>query len=313
MNYSGFGNIGVIAGGPSSEREISLCSGSAVYEALKQKGCNVRIFDITDNPDKSFKGIEIDMAFITLHGGFGEDGTVQRILETMNISYTGSGPDASRLALDKLLSKKIFEEQDIPVPKYIALRDRTSVSDKCGDIAMPFVVKPLREGSSIGLSVVREKKYFDTALAEAFKYSSTVIVEEFIAGRELTVGILDDMPLPVIEIVAKNGIYDYGAKYHDDETSYVVPAVIETFQFQRAQELAVKAHRSLGCRDFSRVDMRMNEKGEIFVLEVNTIPGLMERSLLPKAAQAIGLSFGDLCIKLLVLAAKRCGRGLNIK
>lgn len=307
MKNDRFGRIGVLAGGPSSERDISLKSGLAVYEALKSTGHDVELIDIKDGSDRGLKGIRADIVFLALHGGFGEDGTVQRILDGLRIPYTGSDPFSSALALDKVASREIFREHGIPVPKYRAVKNSIPVSDIEGDMGLPVVVKPRKEGSSIGLSVVREKKDLAPALDTAFKYDDIVLIEQYIDGRELTVGILEDKPLPVIEIVPPDNVYDFDAKYLDSKTQYVVPAHISDDDRMRAQDLGVKAHKALRCRDFSRVDMRMDKGGNIFVLEVNTIPGLTERSLLPKAAQSAGISFGKLCITLLNLALKRKG------
>lgn len=299
-----FGKIGILAGGPSSERGISLKSGESVYNALSRMGCDVLFIDIKDNPMKSLKNQDLDIAFIALHGGFGEDGTVQHILEGMNILYTGSGPDASRLALDKVAAKKNFREAKILIPDCITI-NRNTPQDELSKLFIPAVIKPVREGSSIGLSIIRRRSDVSRALQIGFKYSDMLLVEKFIEGKELTVGILDNEPLPVIEIVSKENVYDYEAKYQDDETSYVVPALIGDEKRRQAQDLGIRAHKALGCRDFSRVDMRMDEKGNIFVLEVNTIPGLTERSLLPKASQAVGITFEKLCVKLLELALQR--------
>jgi D-alanine-D-alanine ligase len=300
-----FGKIGVLAGGPSSEREISLRSGKAVYEALKELDSDVSLIDIAGDPKKVLHGLDIDIAFIALHGRFGEDGTVQKMLERSGIPYTGSDPRSSKLALDKLASKKVFKECRVPTPEYISINKKIKFGNLKEDFNLPLVVKPSREGSSIGLSIVRDKAVFGKALDLAFKYDETVLIEKFIKGRELTVGILDDEPLPVIEIVAKENVYDYGAKYLDNETVYVVPARITDRQRDSAQNAAVKAHTALGCKDFSRIDIRMDDNGGIFVLEVNTIPGLTERSLLPKAAKAAGINFRELCVKFLELALRK--------
>ena len=202
MKY--FGRIGILAGGPSSEREISLKSGEAVLHALRSRGLDPIFVDLGGDVEDEIKRANLNVAFIVLHGGFGEDGTVQRILKGLKVSYTGSGPEASRLALDKLASRKIFEGVGIDVPKYKVL-SRDERFD-LGDLNMPLVVKPQQEGSSVGLSVIDDLKEMDDALDKAFAYGSKVIVEEFIKGRELTVGILNDKPLPVIEIVTEKGV-----------------------------------------------------------------------------------------------------------
>ena len=223
----------------------------------------------------------------------------------MSVPYTGSGVVASRLALDKIASRRIFKKHNIPVPEYTFI-DRTSVKRSkkpvlppAYDKKFPLVVKPRSEGSSIGLSIVRNKREFKGACETAFKYSDKIIVEKFIKGKEITVGILDEKALPVVEIVPKRIFYDFYAKYKDSNTEYVVPARIPKHSYIKAQALGLTAHNALGCKDFSRVDMRLGEDGGIYILEVNTIPGLTAHSLLPKAAAKAGLSMSDLCIKII--------------
>lgn len=294
-----FGKIGVLAGGPSSEREISLRSGRAVYNAFVQQDLDAVFLDVWDDVAGPVRKNKIDVAFIALHGRFGEDGTVQQMLEEAGIPYTGSDARASRLGIDKIVSKKIFEKSGIPTPQYVVLEKDKFRPKDAHALGLPIVVKPQLEGSSIGLSIVREKPLLEQAIDKAFSYGDKVILEEYIDGRELTVGMLGEEPLPVIEIVTKNKVYDYMAKYEDPETKYLVPAPMEKAAFQKAQALARCAHAALGCRSFSRIDMMMDKSGNIFVLEVNTIPGMTVRSLLPKAAQATGLTFNKLCIKLI--------------
>ncbi|RKY42939.1 MAG: D-alanine--D-alanine ligase [Candidatus Makaraimicrobium thalassicum] len=290
--------IGVLAGGSSSEREISLKSGEAVFRAFQETGLNVVFIDVKEH-DFSFQidRSGIDAAFIALHGRFGEDGTVQKILEEKNIYYTGSDPESSAQALDKLASKKRFRDEGIRIPGYRLVRAGEDIS--CSDIRVPCVAKPRYEGSSLGLSIVLSKDRIRTAVDKAAEFGEEIIMEEFVPGREITVGVLDGAPLPVVEIVTADGIYDYGAKYQSDDTEYVVPAGLNEVEYRRAQEAGLKAHAALGCRGVSRVDMRLSDKGEIFVLEVNTIPGLTERSLLPMAAKASGMDFSQLCVKML--------------
>ena len=304
MKVSKIGRVGVLAGGPSSEREISLRSGKAVHDALIQEGVDVFFMDVQDNIYDIIKSEKMDVAFLALHGKFGEDGTVQKILDHAGIKYTGSGSEASRLALDKIASKKIFVKNNIPTPEYVVVEKS---SFKIGDLAslkMPVVVKPQFEGSSIGLSVVKDASELENAITKAFEYGPGVLVESYISGRELTVGILNDKPLPVIEIVPKKKVYDFTAKYTDPDTQYLVPAPIEESEKVLAQTLGLRSHSVLGCRSFSRADIIMDGQGNMFVLEVNTIPGMTARSLLPKAALAAGVNFGELCVKLLEDAIK---------
>ena len=304
-----FGRVGVLAGGPSSEREISLRSGKAVYDALIREGVNVFFVDVRDNIYDIIKSEKMDVAFLALHGKFGEDGTIQKILDTEGIRYTGSGARASELALDKIASKEAFIKNGIPTPGYSIVDkdcfpdpDRTCslhALSESGNLKFPLVVKPQFEGSSIGLSVVKEKEALKPALDKAFEYGPKALLEEYVSGRELTVGILNDEPLPVIEIVPRQHLYDYKAKYSDPDTQYLVPAPISGRATELARSLGLRSHTALGCRSFSRTDMMMDSSGSIFVLEVNTIPGMTERSLLPKAAAAIGVNFGKLCVKLI--------------
>ena len=300
-----FGKIGVLAGGPSNEREISLRSGTAVYNALLSEGLDTVFLDVKDDILRPVRESEIDVAFIALHGRYGEDGTVQKILEDADIPYTGSGVEASRLALDKIASKETFVKNNIPVPEYIVFEKGRFDISEADRLSFPLVVKPQSEGSSIGLSIVKERGLLPDAISRAFQYGERIILEKYIAGRELTVGILDDKALPVIEIVTRNNIYDYEAKYKDSATRYLVPAPIDKKTYEEAARLGSAAHNALGCNSFSRVDMMMDIHGSLFVLEVNTIPGMTERSLLPKAAQTCGLRFSSLCVKILENALRK--------
>ena len=290
--------IGVLAGGSSSEREISLKSGKAVFKALGELGMNAVFLDVTeDNFSSRVDEAGIDMAFIALHGRFGEDGTVQRILAEKDVIYTGSGPEASHMALDKVASKKRFVEKNIPIPEYKIFNKQEEI--RFDDIWIPCVVKPRYEGSSIGLSVVLSRDRLGEAVEKASCYGEDIIIEKFIEGQEITVGIIDDRALPVVEIVPAGTHYDFDSKYQSAETRYIVPAGISEECSDNAREIAVEAYNALGCEEFSRVDMRLSQGGDIFVLEVNTIPGLTERSLLPMAAKAAGMDFPELCAGIL--------------
>ena len=298
-----YGKIVILAGGPSSEREISLRSGRAVLKALRQKRENAELVDVGQDIYNEVKAVRADVVFIALHGKFGEDGTVQSILEEINLPYTGSGVHASRLALDKVASKELFYKNSIDTPDYRIIEKEARVLPE--DFETAFVVKPQFEGSSIGLTVVREKAKIEEAIEKARQYSHAVLVEKYVEGRELTVGIFDDKALPVIEIVTKNKVYDFDAKYVDRDTKYEVPANLREDEREKVQGIALRAHRVLDCRDFSRVDMRLDKKGKAYVLEVNTIPGMTERSLLPKAAGSQGISFEELCMSMTGLAYGR--------
>ena len=299
------GKIVVLAGGPSNEREISLKSGQAVFEALKRQGQNVYLVDIKGGSRTDFEKLDADVVFIALHGKFGEDGTVQAILEELKLPYTGSGIEASKLALDKLASRKLFLKNTLKVPRYKVAKKSDSLKTSLEGFQIPFVVKPQGEGSSIGLSIVSDNAKAQFALKSAFNYGDMAIIEEYVDGRELTVGVLEDKALPVVEIITEANIYDFNAKYIDSGTQYIVPAELDKEKEEEVKKSALLAHRALGCRDFSRVDMRMDKSGNVYILEVNTIPGMTERSLLPKAAAEAGINFENLCLKLACLAYNR--------
>ncbi len=297
--------IGVLAGGSSSERQISLKSGKAVFKALKAAGLETVFLDVNEsNFSSCVEKSGIDVAFIALHGKFGEDGTVQCMLEEREIAYSGTGPESSRLALDKIASKKKFSEKGVSSPSYTVVDPAVPVS--VDGKSFPCVVKPVFEGSSFGLSIVESENDLQRAVDKAAGYGEDIIIEEFIPGREMTVAILDEKALPVVEIVPVAGIYDFDAKYESSATEYLVPANIFGEEYRRVQKEALKAHNALSCEGFSRVDLRYALDGGIFVLEVNTIPGLTERSLLPMAAKAAGIDFQELCIKILKSALRGC-------
>ncbi len=293
--------IGVLMGGYSSEREISLKSGQAVSQALKQQGYIVKEIDITEQDENKIAeqilDSKIDKAFITLHGKLGEDGTIQSILEKINISYVGSGVQPSRLAINKIETKKVLQENGIAVPKS---RDRSHFlkSGTC-PYFLPCVIKPVDEGSSIGISLVKEEGQWASALQNALRYNSDIFCEEYIKGRELTVGILGEEPLPVIEICTEKEFFNFTAKYNKGMTKYIVPAQISRDMAVELQTIALKVHKIIGCKDFSRVDFILSDEGIPYVLEINTIPGFTETSLLPMAAKQAGISFQQLCQQLI--------------
>jgi len=309
--------VGVLMGGPSSERDISIKSGKAVFRALKKNNINAVSYELamplnTNGYIQSVKekigAMDIDIAFIALHGEFGEDGTIQKILEEMKIPYAGSKTRASKLAIDKIDSREIFEKNNIPMPRYnVVVRGEVLPDEPVSDnikiffkeLSMPIVVKPSTEGSSIGLSMVDSENSLYKAVSNAFKYSDRVIIEEYIEGREITVGILEDRALPVVEIIPKNRFFDFEAKYNKGATDYKVPAEIDKEKYRECQEMALLAHKVLGARFFSRVDMILDKDGTPYILELNTIPGLTETSLLPLAAAEAGIDFNQLVLKIL--------------
>jgi D-alanine-D-alanine ligase len=290
--------IAVLAGGVSCEREVSLLSGKAVCEALSSLGFSVVPVDPVDGFLKTLKRESIRVAFLALHGTFGEDGTIQRLLDEAGIWYTGSDAAASGRAFDKAQSQSLFKKAGIRVPDHVFLKKGEKLPVQKIP-SWPCVVKPASSGSSVGISLVAEAPALEKACREAFQYSDTVVIERYIRGRELTVGILDREPLPVVEVVVQRPFYDYQAKYGDFGTRYLFPAPLEGRLAEAIQHTALRAHEVLGCRVMSRVDILLSPDEKTYVLEVNTIPGLTAKSLLPKAAQAAGIDFPALCVKIL--------------
>jgi D-alanine-D-alanine ligase len=292
--------IGVLMGGYSSEREVSLKSGKAVYEALKVSGQDAVAVDI-QKPDKDYVvdlllSYDIDAAFVALHGEFGEDGKLQAVLEEMRIPYTGSGPKASALAMDKMSSRNEFSAAGLAVP-VSCLLDRGHKKIK-GLKGFPLVVKPATGGSSLGLSIADNPAQLKSAINLAFQYDKKVIIEEYVAGREITVGIFEDRPLEPIEIKPKQRFFDYKAKYAAGQTEYIVPARLPFKAMALLKQTALKAHTALGCSFFSRVDIILDADNKPVVLEVNTIPGFTATSLLPKAALERGIPFTELVARI---------------
>lgn len=301
--------IAVIRGGRSAEREISLKTGKAILDALNRQGYHTIDIDPAKDLHKRLYQEEIDIAFIALHGRFGEDGTIQGLLELEGIPYTGSGVLASALAMDKIMSKRIFNNLDIDTPKFAVLK-ANEIEDKLeeieqdliDDLGLPIVVKPALEGSSLGLSIVKSQDGLIEAIKEALKYDRELLVEEFIPGKEITIGLLgNESPqvLPIIEIRPKEGVYDFKSKYTKGMTDFIIPAELEDKVYRNAESLALKAYQALKCRGMGRVDLRVNSVGEAYVLEVNTIPGMTETSLLPQAAEVVGIDFDQLVVKIL--------------
>jgi D-alanine-D-alanine ligase len=296
----------------SSEREVSLKSGEGVARALIGREHDVRVLDLDDGLYSSLLSFRPEMVYIALHGAYGEDGRIQGMLEIMGLKYTGSGVLASAVALDKVLSKKLFGLAGIPTPRW-ALACKEDWDKGLVDLGQfdflgfPMVVKPSREGSSFGMSIVRERKGTEAALRKAFACDREVLLEEYIAGKEITVGVLGNECLeylPPIEIVPKNEFYDYESKYAPGGSEHIIPARIPEEVLVDVGQLAVAAHRAIGCRAFSRVDLMLDQDNRPYVLEVNTLPGMTETSLLPDAARAIGLDYADLVEKILQLSAQ---------
>jgi D-alanine-D-alanine ligase len=293
---------GVLLGGNSYEREISLKSGCAVSRALREKGHNVLELDYRLDEIKEIKPEDFDIIFIALHGGDGENGKIQAIFEEKGIVYTGSNSKSSKIGLDKVVSKELFIENGIPTAPYVILKKNEKIDIK---LKVPFVIKPRGEGSSIGLTIVKNKKEIKSAIENAFKYGNEILVEKYIKGREVTVSILDNKVLPIIEIVPANDYFDFDSKYSNKETQYLLPVEIEKDVKENIERIALDVFNVVNCNDYARIDMIIDELNNPYVLEINTIPGFTETSLVPKAAKAIGLEFEDLCERIAELALLR--------
>ena len=297
--------IAVMMGGLSREREISLKTGKAILRALTEKGYHAISIDVGRDIADVLMKEKIECAFLALHGRFGEDGTVQGMLELMRIPYTGSGVLASALALHKIMAKKVFLCENIPTPPFEVLgrKEVEKNSLRTSSLSLPVVVKPAREGSTIGVSIVKKEEDLLPALKEAGKYDDEILVEKFMEGKEITVGILEDLPLPIIEIVPRSGFYNYHSKYTKGETQYLIPAPMAREKYLYAQEISFKAFKALGCSGCARVDLMTDAEENPFVIDVNTMPGMTETSLLPKAAGYAGIPFEDLVERILLKAS----------
>lgn len=292
-----FGKVAVLFGGRSGEREVSLKSGSAVLAALQRQGVDAHAFDPATQELSALKGY--DRAFIALHGRFGEDGTIQGALELMDIPYTGSGVMASALGMDKWRTKLLWTAAGVVTPDFVLMDESTTTEEVVATLGLPVFVKPANEGSSIGVSKVKQAAELAAAYTLAKASDPLVIAEQFVGGGEYTVGILGNTALPVIRIVPKNEYYDYEAKYLRDDTEYRCPSGLSAAQEQHIQAEALQAFRVLGCSGWGRVDFLMDEAGKHYFLEVNTSPGMTDHSLVPMAAKAAGLDFDALVINIL--------------
>jgi D-alanine-D-alanine ligase len=300
-----FGKVAVLLGGKSAEREVSLKSGGMVLKALRARGVDAYPFDPAERGLDALIDEKFDRVFIALHGRFGEDGTVQGILEWLGIPYTGSGVLASALAMDKLRTKRIWGAERLPTPKYELLGEHTNFRIAARTLGVPLMVKPASEGSSIGMSKVRAAAKLEDAYRLAAKYDPVVIAEEFVDGIELTGAVLGERALPLIKLETPRDFYDYEAKYVSDDTRYIVPCGLPEMKERELRELCLAAFRSLGCRGWGRVDLMLNKRGRPYLLEVNTSPGMTDHSLVPMAARAVGMSYEDLCLQ--ILEAARVG------
>lgn len=325
--------IALLLGGTSPEREVSKSTGQSIYNALKTLGYKTTVIDPAygdeqpENPElffskEDFKPIsnpnyikalnlpiweEIDLAFLALHGKWGEDGTIQSMLELKEIRYTGSRVLSSALAMDKVKSKILFDHHRVRTPKWITLKNNESKADYVierikNELGFPVVIKPNDQGSTVGLSICKSENEVENDIRLASEFSERVLIEEYISGRELTVAVIDESPLPVLEIIPKHGIYDYECKYTSGMSEYIVPAKLPEIVFKELQVMAVQAFKSLRCEGYARVDFRLNPENIPYCLEVNTLPGMTSLSLVPKMAKAAGMSFEQLIEKIITLS-----------
>lgn len=297
------GKVAVLMGGPSSEREISLLSGNGVLAALREKGVDAHAFDPVVNSLFDLPREKFARVFIALHGRFGEDGTVQGVLETLKIPYTGSGVMASALAMDKWRTKLIWTGAGIPTPRYHVLTKDSDWARVIADLKLPLIVKPAREGSSIGVTKVCSVNDLPYAFELASRLDSLVLAEEFIAGQELTASVVDDRALPLTRIEAPEGKYDYKNKYFTDDTTYHCPAGVHPDKEKAICAMTLKAFQVLGCSGWGRADLMLSLDGRFSFLEMNTSPGMTSHSLVPIAARAAGMNYADLCLHILQSAA----------
>ena len=307
--------IAVLYGGVSKEREVSISSSKGIIDALKKNGHDVVAIDF--HPERLHEIIElkVDLVFIALHGKFGEDGSVQGLLDMLNIPYVGSGVLASALAMDKYKAKQLFESVNIPTAKgkLYRIMDTTDVTEIVEDIvnnfAVPFVIKPNREGSTVGLTIVKKHDEIKEAIERATESDEYILVEQFIKGKELTVPVLGKMneetALPIIEIIPKNELYDYESKYSEGGSEHIIPARISDELTEQIQNYAVRAHQVLGCETYSRADFLLTDEGKPYILEVNTLPGMTPTSLFPDSAKAVNMSYEEMVEKLVQLTVEQ--------
>ena len=286
--------IGVLLGGNSAEREVSLASGKAISAACKELGHDVLDLDPEFDVRLLVSDLlTVDLVFNGLHGGDGENGVIPGFLQSLGVKYTGSRNEASAICMDKRISKALVHRKDLLTPNWVSLANNDPLPS-VGDMVFPVVIKPNDQGSTIGLTVVKDESELDDAIELARKFANVVLIEEFIVGKEITVTVIGDKAYPIVEIVPSHGLYDYECKYNQGMTEYFCPANIDKDLTKAIQESALKIHKLLGCRHYSRADFRLDENGKAWFLELNTLPGMTETSLVPKAAKASGLSFPEL-------------------
>ena len=308
MSVANFGKVGVLFGGRSAEREVSIMSGTGVLDALRARGVDAHAFDPATQSLGELETAKFDRVFIALHGRDGEDGTIQGALETLRIPYTGSGVQASALAIDKVMTKRIWDTHKLPTPRYRVVEsgERAHLNAVADELGLPLIVKPPHEGSTIGISRVRGYSGMGEAFQLARKYDDVVLAEEFIDGQELTCAMLGHgsraEALPLVEIRAPDANYDYHNKYFGEETKYLCPAPIDAALSATIRDLSVRAYNALGARGWGRIDIMLDRRDEPYLLELNTSPGMTSHSLVPIAARATGINYEDLALRILSLA-----------
>jgi D-alanine-D-alanine ligase len=298
-NSLSLGKIAVLYGGNSAERAVSLNSGNAVYAALIESGVDAIKIDTKENLLGQLEEYKFDAAFIALHGAGGEDGTIQGLLEFHGLPYTGSGVMASAICMDKWRTKLIWLSLDIPTPKFIKAETVFILNEFADQVGFPLMVKPALEGSSIGISKVKDRSELQAAFDDAENTGSPVLAEQFITGKEFTIAVLNGKALPAIQLKPANDFYDYDAKYIQDDTEYLVPCGLSVEKESELQLLSIKAYDALDCSGWGRVDVMQDEQGKFWLIEVNTVPGMTDHSLVPMAAKAAGISFSELVIDIL--------------
>jgi D-alanine-D-alanine ligase len=312
-DIAALGKVGVLFGGRSAEREISLISGNGVLQALRARGVDAHAFDPAERSIAELAAEGFDRVFIALHGRYGEDGSLQGALEQLGIPYTGSGVMASSVGMDKITTKIVWLAHGVPTPKYAVIDDDTDLDKVVAELGLPLIVKPPLEGSTIGITKVTRAEDFKAAVDLAHKYDKLVLAEQFITGREFSVPLLGSgagaRALPIVEIVAPEGNYDYQNKYFTDDTQYHCPAPLDAAITEAIQRHVEKAYRALGCEGWGRIDVLLRESdNQPFLLEVNTSPGMTTHSLVPMAARAEGTEYEDLCVEILRSASLKIGR-----
>ncbi|MGX9940619.1 D-alanine--D-alanine ligase [Acinetobacter pseudolwoffii] len=298
-NASKFGKVAVLLGGKSAEREVSLDSGTAVLEALVRSGVNAEAFDPQERSVTEL--VNYDRAFIVLHGRGGEDGQIQGVLEWLNVPYTGTGVQGSAIGMDKVKTKQVWQGSELPTAPYRIVSKDSDAADIVNSLGLPLIIKPVHEGSSIGMSKVEKIEDFAEAIAKATEHDAVVMAEQWITGREFTIVVLNGQALPVIRLEPPQDVafYDYEAKYNRNDVQYGIPCGLTEVEEQQLKALSLRAFQAVGASGWGRIDAMQDERGNFWLLEVNTVPGMTSHSLVPKAAAAVGYSFDDLCVAIL--------------